>query len=274
MNYLSTGLKKGCWLLAISCWLCSCEQVIDLDLNGAEKKYVIEAVVADKAGTARVLISQTKDFDQDNNFTGISGATVTITEAGGATTVLGETIAGIYENSGLVASSGKTYSLSVKIGSNQFSAVCTVPQKVNLDTVYVSDEFLFTETRKIVNTEYKDPAGRGNSYRFIQYVNTKKENQILIQNDEYTDGRYVNTKLFYFSDDDDDEEEGIKSGDEIKVDMLCIDPAVFKYWYSLSRSATGTSGQATPANPVSNMQGGALGYFSAHTLQTKSFIVP
>ncbi|MEI9912418.1 MAG: hypothetical protein WDO71_23875 [Bacteroidota bacterium] len=41
-----------------------------------EKKYVVEAVITDQPGTAKVLVTQTKSFDEDNNFAGISGATV------------------------------------------------------------------------------------------------------------------------------------------------------------------------------------------------------
>lgn len=252
--------------------LSSCTKVIDLNLNDAEKKYVIEGVITDQAGTSRVLISQTKDFDEDNGFVGVSGAIVTITESGGATTPLPETSTGVYEAPALRGAAGKSYTLSVTIGDQHFTGSSTIPGRVNLDTIFTTDELLFTDTRKIVNAVYKDPPGRGNNYRFIQYVNDIKEKQILIQNDEYTDSKVVNSKLFYFSDDDDDE--GIQRGDEVRIEMLCIDANVYKYWFSLSRSATGGSGQATPSNPVSNLDGGALGYFSAQTYQSETMIVP
>lgn len=250
----------------------SCQKVIPFDLNTSEKKYVIEAVITDQAGTAKVLITQTKNFDENNNFPGISGAAVTITETGGATMTLSETSPGNYESSTLVATSGKTYTLSVNIGGKLFTAKSAMSQKISMDTIFVTNEFLFTDFRKIVNVGYQDPAGRGNNYRFIQYVNGLKEDQILIQNDDYTDGRNVTSKLFYFADDTDNSK--IDRGDTVKVDMLCIDQAIYKYWFSLDRSSTGGSGQATPSNPVTNMEGGALGYFSAHTLQTKTMIVP
>lgn len=255
----------------------SCEKVIDFDLNEAEKKYVIEAIVTDKAGTARVWISQTKNFDEDNTFPGVSGATVTITERAGAvsTTIpLAETTAGIYEAPTLTGVSGREYSLSVTVAGQVFTAVCIMPVKQNLDTIYVTDEILFAEQRKIVNAVYDDPPGLGNSWRFIQYVNGRKEDQIMIRNDEYSDGRHIINKLFFFSDEEDDDNDEIKSGDEIIIDMQCIDPAIYKYWWSLFRSSTGISGQATPTNPVTNLQGGALGYFSAHTLQTRTMIAP
>jgi hypothetical protein len=262
-------------LLIVACafLLGSCEQVIDLDLNNAEKKYVIEAVITDQPNTARVLITQTKDFDENNDFPGVSGATVSITELGGATYPMVESSQGVYESAALTASSGKTYQLLVSIGGQTFEGESSMPQKVSFDSLYVTDEFLFTDTRKIANAIYTDPAGRGNNYRFIQYVNGKKEEQILVMNDDYTDGRPIVGKLFYFSDEDDDSSV-INSGDTLTVEMLCIDAEVYRYWFSLARSATGSSGQATPSNPVSNIRGDALGYFSAHSFESKTITVP
>ena len=250
----------------------SCTKVIDLDLNEAEKKYVIEAVMADAVGTAKVMITETKNFDENNEFPGVSGAIVSITENGGITTPLTQTAPGVYEEALLVGHPGKTYTLSVKVGGKEITAVSTIPPLVNLDSIFVTDEFLFTDTRKIVNAVYRDPVGRGNNYRFIQYVNNKKEKQILIQNDDYTDGKTVTSKLFYFSDDNDDK--GIKSGDVVKIEMFCIDANMYRYWFSLDRSSTGSSGEATPSNPVTNLQGDALGYFSAHTFQRRTMVVP
>jgi|SRR6218665_23094 len=252
--------------------LSSCEKVIDLNLNTAEKRYVVEGTITDQTGT-RVIISQTKDFDEDNTMTTISGADVQISEAGGTTSTLPESSPGIYELPSLIGTSGRSYTLSVKVDGQTFTAVSVMPQRIALDTIFVTDELLFGDTRKIVNTEFKDPAGRGQYYRFVQYLNNVKEKQVFVQSDEYTDGNKVTNKLFYFPDDDDDDTKKIKSGDHIRIDMFCIDANVYKYWFSLDRSATGGSGQATPSNPVSNLKGGALGYFSAQTTQTKTMIV-
>lgn len=253
--------------------LSSCEKVIDLDLNEAEKKYVIEAIVQDQPSTSKVLISQTKDFDEDNTFPGVSGAVVTITESGGATSTLTENSPGVYTNATLVGTSGKTYTLNVTINGETFSAVSTMPVKVNLDTIFVTDEVFFGEERKIVNAVFDDPPGLGNSYRFVQYVNGMKEDQIMYRNDDYSDDRVIAHKMFYFTDNEDDPRI-IESGDQVTVDFNCIDKNMYKYWFSMDRSSTGLAGQATPTNPVTNLQGGALGYFSAQTIQTKTMVVP
>jgi hypothetical protein len=251
----------------------SCEKVIDIDLNSAEKKYVIEAVITDHPGSAKVVITQTVNFDEPNDFPEVSGAVVTVQEEGGPNYTFTETSPGQYTADALKGKNGKKYTLSVAVNGSQFTAQSVMPVQVNLDTIFVSDELIFGETRKTVNAVFVDPPGIGNSYRFIQYVNGAKEKQIMIRNDDYSDGRTINDKLFYFSDDD-EETRNIKSGDQILIEMLCLDPAIYKYWYSLDRSATGGNERATPSNPVTNLQGGALGYFSAHTLQTKTMVVP
>jgi uncharacterized protein DUF4249 len=249
-------------------FLSSCEKVIHLDLNTTEKKYVIEATVTDQPGTAQVLLSQTRNFDDNNQFVGVSGAVITVKEQGGSLTTFTETSHGRYEAPTLAGSSGKSYDLMVVIAGNVFTATSTMPAKVNLDSIYTTDELIFTDTRKIGNVVFQDPPGRGNNYRFIQYLNDLKEKQLFVENDDYTDGRLNISKLYYFADDKSDSTI-IKSGDSLRVDMLCIDPNVYQYWYSLERNTNGDNNNTTPANPVSNIQGGALGYFSAHTLQTR-----
>jgi hypothetical protein len=250
----------------------ACEKVIDVDLNDADKKMVIEGVITNRPGTCMVLLSYTKNFDDNNSFAGVSGATIQIAEEGGPTTLLAETAAGVYEAPALTGTIGKSYHLIVALNGTQFTATSIMPQPVNMDTIFVTDETVFGNTRKLVNVQFKDPSHTGNNYRFIQFVNGLKEQEIFIRNDELFNGNTIATKLRYPSDDDNK----IKSSDLIKIDMLCIDSAIYKYWYSLDRSATGGSGNmaATPANPVTNIRGGALGYFSAHTFQSKSMRVP
>ena len=266
--------RTGMLLLAILFVLDSCEKVIDVDLNTADKKYVIEAIVNDKTGTSFVKLSRTKNVDEDNYPDAVSGATVKVQEDGSTTYTFTESGApGVYEAPGLKGKSGSRYNLTVTVNGQTFTAESTMPQKVNLDTIYVSDELIFTDTRKIVNAVFDDPPGLGNSYRFIQTVNGFQETQTLIRNDDYSDGRKIVNKLFYFSSDDENKR-NIKSGDQVMIDMLCIEPAVYKYWFSLDRSAIGNGQQATPSNPVTNLKGGALGYFSAQTIQTKSLVVP
>ena len=268
-----TSAKYWISLLMIVFLFSSCEKVIELDLNDAEKKYVIEANIADEPGTARVVLTQTKNFDEDNQFPGVSGATVRIREEGQPALTFTETSTGVYTHPTLAAVPGRTYELEVTLNGQTFEASCRTPQAVEMDTLFVTDELLFGESQKIANVRFRDPSGRGHNYRFIQFINDVKEKQILVINDDYIDGREITSKLFYFA----DEDEGgikIKSGDNLKVEFQMIDQPLYLYWFSLLRSATGGSQQATPANPVSNIRGGALGYFSAHVSRSRTITVP
>ena len=49
--------------------------------------------------------------------------------------------------------------------------------------------------------------------------------------------------------------------------MQSIDKANYTYWYSMrTGGGQGSGNAAAPSNPISNIEGGALGYFSAHTV--------
>lgn len=260
-------------LLAMMIFFSSCQKVIDVDIKNVEKKYVVEAVITDQLDSSKVLISTTKNVSENNDFPGITGATVIVTDDAGVVTVFTEDSAGYYYAHGFRGAIGKTYTLRVVTNGETFTASSTMPPRVNMDTLFISDELLFGEARKLANTTYQDPPGKGNCYRYVQYINGKKEKTIFTNNDDYTDGKYVEAKLWYLADDD-EEDQKIKTGDTIRLDLFCIDPAVYKYWFSLNQSATGNSQSASPANAVTNIAGGALGYFSAHTVQSKTIVAP
>ena len=253
----------------------SCRKVIDVDLEGIEPIYVVEAMVTDQPGESRVLLSTTKDVSENNQFPSVSGATVSITDDAGIVTIFNEDSAGTYTAPAFTGVIGKKYSLQIfTTDGKTFTAESTMPEKVNMDTLFITDEILFGENRKLANINYQDPPGKGQCYRYIQYINDRKTETIFTNNDDYIDGNYVEAKLWYLTEDDENEEEKIKSGDLVQLDLLCIDQAVYKFWFSLNQSATGNSQSASPANAVTNISGGALGYFSAHSVQTKTVVVP
>lgn len=246
--------------------LASCEKVIDVDLKDSEKQYVIEGIVTNRAGDCSVRVSRSVSFSATDGFDGVENASVSIKEEGGNTTVLSAVSKGVYESDDLVVVTGKTYQLQVEVGERVFIANCTVPEPVPMDSISVREESFFGEKLKFANVHYNDPPGKGNAYRFVLYVNGRKEPGIFIRNDDYSDGRPSVITLFTPPDDEKD----IKSGDVVKVEMQSISPVIYDYWYSLTQGASGNSGSASPANPVGNIEGGGLGYFSAQQVQSMS----
>lgn len=71
--------------------------------------------------------------------------------------------------------------------------------------------------------------------------------------------------------DEKDDPRNIKTGDQVTVEMLTIDEPVLKFWRSLrSGGGSGNGFSAAPANPVTNIEGGALGYSLLHVYFVKS----
>ena len=252
----------------------SCEKVIEVDLNTTDSKYVVEANLTDKPGSAKVLLTQTKNFDENNTFAGVTGAQVTIADNNSNPVTLTESAPGVYESALLTGIPGHTYNLTIKVNGQVFTSSSVMPAPVSFDSLYITEREFFGEKTKYATVVYTDPAGIKNAYRFIQYVNGIREETNFVRDDDSNDGLKVERTLFYFYDDDEKEERELKTGNTVKIEMLGISYPVYKYWYSLSQSATGSSDSATPGNPVTNINGGALGYFSVHTVQSKTITVP
>lgn len=260
--------------IAIITLVCSaCQKVVDIKLNSAAAKYVIEGTVTNEENGAHVKITQTKDFSGNNTFAGVSGAVVSIIVDDATTYTLKESaIAGEYDVQAFKGRIGHKYELKVQIRADTFRATSIMPKEVRMDTLILQDRVVFGETRRVPAVVYTDPEGKGNAYHFVEWHNGVQEKTIFVRSDENTDGKSLVIQLVSFSSDSNDEEKKIKKGDSITLEMHCIDQAVYKYWYSLDNAATGEGQSATPANPVSNITGGALGYFSAHSVQRMTII--
>ena len=266
---LISYLKFSLYIILFSILFSACEKVIDINVESAESKYVIEAYISNERGDCKVHITQTVNFNDPADFPGVTGAVVTVQDNNNTPVNLLETGYGMYETTDMNGMENHTYSLSVKINGQVFTSVSRMPKQVNFDGLSIVDFRSFDGNRKFANVTFTDPPGKGNAYRFLQYKNEIPNKNIFVLNDDFTDGRLNNSLLTFF---DRTNDERIETGDTIKVEMQCIEPAVYKFFSSLSQSSTGSSDNVSPGNPVTNIEGGALGYFSAYTKQTKFVI--
>jgi len=261
------------WGLAmlVALVFCSCEKVIDLDLNEGEKKVVIDAELTDVAGGCVVKISQTKSFDDDNSFVGLSGAEVKILQGGQVLGTLTEVSPGVYKDAVLTGAYGQSYTLNVSLNGQVYTGSSTMPHLVPFDSLYVETKSFFGDDHTFATVVLHDPVDTQNNYRCIQYINDKRTKGNFILDDDYSDGKLFESTLYF---DQDNNGDSIKSGDIVRVELQGIDRPVYQYWYSFEQSASGGQGSAAPANPVSNLSGGALGCFSVHTTQSREITVP
>ena len=247
--------------------LTSCQKVIDLKVKDASPKYVIEGNVTNLPGPYTVTLSRTTPFNTSWQFNGVGGATVTISDNMGNSETLQESQTGVYQTTGLTGVEGRTYALRITMGEQTFTASSTMPHQVSFDSLYIRELVNFTKTVKAAVPVFTDPKGQGNAYRFNQYINGRLDKGVYYQNDDFTDGLMNSFALLQ-----PDPDSTLRVNDRVEIDMQCIDKAVYEYWFSLDQSSKG-DGNGIPANPVTNIQGGALGYFSAHTSQRRSLLV-
>jgi hypothetical protein len=251
--------------------LTACEKVVNIDLKNAEPKIVIEGIIDNSGRPATVKITKSVSFSNTTAAPAISGASVKIIDNLGNNYTLSETAAGIYSNNTLIGQIGKTYTLAVQNAGITYTAKSTMPRQAPIDTIYQETVTLpgntagsAGSTGKIVSLIYTDIPGFGDNVHVVQTINGKIDNILQVADDQFTDGGNppyqlypnVNTKL--------------KTGDVVKIEMRFIDKAVFRY---LSGIQEIQSGNTVPANPDSNLSGGCLGYFSAHTSETKTIII-
>jgi len=259
-----------CGLLAFFFLIAAgCQKVIDVHIEHTGKKYVIEGTVADSPDSYSVIVSQTLDVSDLNIFKGVEDAVVSIAEEGRPPVVLQHKGNGLYR-ANASGTPGKTYYLSVRIGNEVFTSTSVMPPKVTFDSLYTTSRMFVGRKQLIPTVEFKDPPAIGNAYRFTQFVDGEKENTIFVTNDKLINGRNVVYELLIFSSDDSAD---LKQGDNLRVEMRCINTENYDFWYSLTQNALGQSQTASPGNPVSNIRGGALGYFSANTFDKKEIYV-
>ena len=247
--------------------LSSCTKVITVNLNDAAPQLVIQGNVTNVSGPTTVTISRTINYALDNIFPTVSGAIVKITDStNGITSNLVETNAGTYQTSSLQGIQGHTYLLNVIVNGSTYKASSTMATQVNLDSVTFQINTGFGQTLINPMPNFQDPANIKNYYKFVQTINSKITKKLFVFDDRLSDGKYIARQIF-------NDSAYIQLKDTVTLEMQCLDKNVYEYFKQLS-GLDPTNGQPTsPANPISNIIGGSLGYFSAHTSQKKKGIV-
>lgn len=246
----------------------SCTKNINLNLNNDIGRLVIEGNLTNVSGPQYVKLSRNVAFSATNTYPPVTGALVTISDSLGDNYTLTEGPAGTYVVNNMAGISGITYTMNVVTGGQTYTARSTMPGLVPLDSIGIQNEPGRDHRRQAV-VYFHDPAGVANQYRFVEYINGAEVPDFFAFNDQFNNGKDVGDVLRQIDVD-------INPGDTVTVEMQCIDPTMFTYWFTLEQEGGDNLGQQTaaPSNPPNNITPVALGYFSAHTTQRKSIVAP
>jgi hypothetical protein len=257
MKFILITLFSFVLLLGFS----SCEKVIDVDLNDTDQKVVIEGTILRGDTVQRIRITKTQNFDESTAPPVVDNATVTVTDDQGNTASFTSVGNGWYEAINYPGVEGRTYTLTAVVDGTTYSGSSTMPAYQPMQALYVEFYPFGTDTLISVVPAHFDQQGVANYYQFHVYVNGTRDKGIFIQDDQFTDGNLVVEPLFVSD---------LAVNDTVRVDLFCIDKPVHTYFNQLG---VNSSSSATPANPISNLSGGCLGYFSARTFDTRTVVV-
>jgi len=248
----------------------SCEKVIEVELNESNEVLVIEATITNSKLPFKVLVSKTTPYFGTTKINPVSRAIVSARAENGKPRYFIEKSPGVYEMEKIVALPGYWYIIDVQYEGVTYSARSFMNEAVQITEIGISyfDGFGIFDSGYKINTYIKDPQKIENYYRLKYFVNGEPANEkgeIALYSDQLFDGKAIglSQRSIVF-----------KETDTLTIELQSIDKATYDYFSTLENITWSDIQQtATPANPISNFNKGALGYFSAYTFVRKTVII-
>lgn len=235
----------------------SCEEKMDLDLNKAAARVVIDAQLSDASSVQRIRVSRSVGFDDPVNSSGIKDATILVKDNQNRSYSFQYEKDGYYIHRNFKPVAGMTYTLHVTVQKQQYSSTSQMPSYVAVDSTGSLEKTLAGETFFFVTLTFKDPAKVSNYYLYTISINGGPFRFASAESDQFNDGLNV---THYIS----DLATNLSPGDEVTVRRYCVDEKTYRYWNEYQHN---NLSNAAPSNPRSNISNNALGYFSVAPLK-------
>ena len=255
--------------------LTSCEEVIELELENAESKIVIDAVLDVTTQNARVLLTKSNGFYEAVELDFVADAIVNLTLIDGTIINLPMVQNGVYFATGINVMEDDVVTITVIDDEATYVATEKVPHNITIDSL----EIIPTDNAGPngggpfgggdiqyyqIFTHWKDVENKESFYRIKVRVNdTLQTGLITISNDINRNGAAFSQPVF----------QSFEAGDTVGVELLSIDEGSYRYLNDLSSSGPGF-GATTPFNPKSNFTNDALGYFGIVKSNVETVILP
>lgn len=268
-------LLKFVLALGLFAFMLSCEKVIDVPLNDGDRRIIVEAVGRNFDGESYVLLSMSGAvYNQESGYDPVIGASVSVTDGDGLVSIFNEDPLnpGTYLNADFATLPNKTYDLSIAIdGEISLSAQSQTMNMPVLDSLnyipLVGGGFAGggTDTSYLVFYSFVDDPYQTNFYRIRPFVNGKGDDNFYLNNDRLSNGEQITAPIFGTD---------VEPGDTVLIELISMDEGAYDYLSTLSSALTSGAFSAAPANPVSNIEGDAIGYSGMYLIDTLSIIMP
>ena len=252
--------------------LFACEKVVELPIEDAAPKLVVEAVAKSLPGESYILLSKSIGFyDDPVEVNWVDGANVQVVdESGEVFTFAGTGMPGEYRHPTFYLEPNQFYDLKVEAEGqelNSESRTLTIPQ---IDSLFAFQQISTDlqgnpDTSNILIYTVSDNPVEKNFYRFVLWVNGEKDDEIFIETDDLGNGATYTSPFFGISFD---------SGDHIYAELWSMTKDNYAYFSALYTNLNQSPFSAAPSDLPSNIEGGGIGYFGAFMVDTASIIIP
>lgn len=286
-------------LLSTALFISSCERKLDFDLNDVSEKLVVEGSI-ENGQPPVVYLSRSLDYFSElspdilaNSFAHgadvfVSNGTLThklkeyAIPAGGGYNFYYYSIDSADLATAFTGVLNTSYSLRIVWEGKEYTATTSIPGITRrIDSLYSKPAPAGNPPQKVaLMIKAYDPPGFGDYVRYY----TKRNNEPFypglnsVYDDQVIDGSVYEVQV----------ERGIErvgytpeaysffdKGDTVTLRLSNIDKATFDFWRTMEFSyATVGNPFSTPTKVLSNIKGGALGYFGGYASQYRTIILP
>ena len=252
--------------IALFLALVSCEKDIDIDYRQVAPLYVVEANVNQDRSTVRITMTQNMDDNSNNH--GVEGATVVISSGDSISRRLNYSRDGYY-SAALPGKPGTRYNLTIDVDGHHFTSTSTMQQCPEMNSFRFVWKKIATERYLLGELHMQDILHATNYYFLHIFRNNIGYRWAVISDDQRTadgDLQQVFTCVTEREQEKGTSNDVLNEGDRIRIDIRAIDRSAYDYLYSMQMmDNTGT-------NPVTNITGGCLGYFTAYYQITHNLV--
>lgn len=270
-------MKKIIYIILLSLSFTACEDVIDLELNSAEPRLVIDASLNWFKGTDGkdqfIKLTLSAPF-YNLEVPPANGAIVTVTDTNNNTfSFIEEGDTGIYRNSVFIPEINGVYTLTINYKDEIYRGTEQLMEVAEIDRVEQKNDGGFSRDEIELKAFYNDPAGFGNYYLFEFDMLETNSVSLEVYDDEFTDGN----EIFAFYTDED-----IETGTEISVYNNGISERYYEYMVVLLQQTDDEGGDPFETQPATvrgncvnetNPENYPFGYFRASEVSVFNYTV-
>ncbi|MBI1222048.1 MAG: DUF4249 family protein [Bacteroidetes bacterium] len=237
----------------------SCTEKVDVQLGKTAPVVVIEGYIATEVDSSYVRLSLTQDYFNPTTPVYIDNGTVEITDDKGNSLVFTYAGEGKYKGpAGYIPDTSTEYSLRVVVDGKEYTAKSMLYPMFDVDPIL---EFKYQPASGFLSegysvTYYSTDNRPGEIYTRFNFGqnDTIFDQEILFSSKDIKKNQRVPFELPFYRP---------QSGDSVIMQFRSIDIPVARYLEALSNLNSGAPGpfQTPPANPPTNISGGAVGYF-------------